>query len=97
MSFDKRRILLKTFITSQFNYCPLVWMCHSTGLNNRINNLHKRALMIVYQDKISDLETLLKNDESVTIHVGNLHYLVSEIYKVKNNIFPEIMREIFHF
>ena len=53
--------------------------------------------MIVYQDKISDFETLLKNDESVTIHVGNLHYLVSEIYKVKNNIFPEIMREIFHF
>ena len=97
MSFDKRRILLKTFITSQFNYCPLVWMCHSTGLNNRINNLHKRALMIVYQDKISDFETLLKNDESVTIHVGNLHYLVSEIYKVKNNIFPEIVREIFHF
>ena len=97
MSFDKRRILLKTFITSQFNYCPLVWMCHSTGLNNRINNLHKRALMIVYQDKISDFETLLKNDESVTIHVGNLHYLVSEIYKVKNNIFPEVMREIFHF
>ena len=79
MSFDKRRILLKTFIISQFNYCPLVWMCHSTGLNNRINNLHKRALMIVYQDKISDFETLLKNDESVTIHVGNLHYLVSEI------------------
>ena len=72
-------------------------MCHSTGLNNRINNLHKRALMIVYQDKISDFETLLKNDESVTIHVGNLHYLVSEIYKVKNNIFLEIMREIFHF
>ena len=79
MSFDKKRILLKTFIISQFNYCPLVWMCHSTGLNNRINNLHKRALMIVYQDKISDFETLLKNDESVTIHVGNLHYLVSEI------------------
>ena len=79
MSFDKRIILLKTFIISQFNYCPLVWMCHSTGLNNRINNLHKRALMIVYQDKISDFETLLKNDESVTIHVGNLHYLVSEI------------------
>ena len=27
MSFDKKRILSKTFITSQqFNYCPLVWM-----------------------------------------------------------------------
>ena len=97
MSFDKKRILLKTFITSQFNYCPLVWMCHSRGLNNRINNLHERALRIVHQDKKSDFETLLKNDKSVTIHVRNLHYLVTEVYKVKNNISPEIMREISHF
>ena len=97
MSFDKKRILLKTFITSQFNYCPLVWMCHSRGLNNRINNLHERALRIVYQDKKSDFETLLKNDKSVTIHVRILHYLVTEVSKVKNNISPEIMREIFHF
>ena len=27
----------------------------------------------------------------------NLHYLVTEVYKVKNNISPEIMREIFNF
>ena len=97
MSFDKKRILLKAFITSQFNYCPLVWMCHSRGLNNRINNLHERALRIAYQDKKSDFETLLKNDKSVTIHVRNLYYLVTEVYKVKNNISPEIMRKIFHF
>ena len=97
MSFDKKRIFLKTFITSQFNYCPLVWMCHSKGLNNRINNLHERALRIVYQDKKSDFETLFKNDKSVTIHVRNLHYHVTEVYKVKNNISPEIMKEIFHF
>ena len=68
-------------------------MCHSRGLNNRINNLHERALRIGYQDKKSDFE----NDKSVTIHVRNLHYLVTEVYKVKNNISPEIMREIFHF
>ena len=97
MSFGKKRILLKTFITSQFNYCPLMWMCQSRGLNSRMNNLHERALRIVYQDKKSDFETLLKNDKSVTIHVRNLHYLFTEVYKVKNNISPEIMREIFHF
>ena len=36
---------------SQFNYCPLVWMCHIRGLNNKINNIHKRSLRIVSQDK----------------------------------------------
>ena len=72
-------------------------MCHSRGLNNRINNLHERALKILYQDKKSDFETLLKNSKFVTIHVRNLHYLVTEIYKVKNNTSPEIMRDIVHF
>ena len=72
-------------------------MCHNRGLNNRINNLSERSLRIAYQDKKSDFETLLKNYRFVTIHLRNLHYLVTEVYKVKNNISPEIMRDIFHF
>ena len=72
-------------------------MCHSRGLSNRINNLHERTLRIVYQDKKSDFETSFKKDKSVTINVKNLHYLVTEIYKDKNNISPEIMRDILHF
>ena len=32
--------LFKTFATSQFSYCTLVWMCHSRTLNNRINNIY---------------------------------------------------------
>ena len=72
-------------------------MCHSRGLNNRINNLHERALKILCKDKKSDFETLLKNAKFVTIHVRDLHYLVAEIYKVKNNTSPEIMRDIVHF
>ena len=97
LSFDKKRILLKIFVTSQFNYCPLVWMCYSRGLNNRINNLHEHALSIVYQDKELDFETLLKKDKSLTIHLKNLHYLVFKVYKVKNNIFQGIMKVYFHF
>ena len=72
-------------------------MCHSRGLNNQINNSHERALRIVYQDKMSDFGTLLRNDKCVIIHVKNLHYLITEIYKVKNNISPDIMKDIFHF
>ena len=70
-------------------------MCHSRCLNNRISNPHERALRI--EDKKSDFENLLKNEKSVKIHVRNLHYLVTEIYKVTNNISPEIMRDFFHF
>ena len=47
---DKLRIIMKTFIESQFNYCPLIWMFHSRTLNNKINRLHERALRIVYRN-----------------------------------------------
>ena len=44
MDLGKRKSLMKAFITSQFNYCPLIWMFHSRELNNRINRMHERAL-----------------------------------------------------
>ena len=63
LSQHKKRILFKTFITSQFNCCPLVRMCHSRGLNNKTNNIHKGALRIVYQEKKSNLKNLLQKDK----------------------------------
>ena len=42
ISKKKVRVIMKAFIISQFSYCPLVWMCHSRTLNNKINKLHKR-------------------------------------------------------
>ena len=50
LSQHKKRFLFIMFIMWQFNYCPLVWMCHCRGLIKRINTVHKRALRIVYQD-----------------------------------------------
>ena len=37
MNTQKRRIIMKSFVTSQFGYCPLIWRFHSTCLNNKIN------------------------------------------------------------
>ena len=34
---DKLKIIMRTFVQSQFNYCPLVWMFHNRTLNNKIN------------------------------------------------------------
>ena len=44
ISLEKCRTLMKAFIESQFNYCPLIWMLHSRTLNNKINRIHERAL-----------------------------------------------------
>ena len=48
MPLEKRRIVMKTFIESQFNYCPLIWMFHSQTINNKTKRLHERAFRIVF-------------------------------------------------
>ena len=94
MYLNKRRNLMKAVITSQFSYYPLIWMFHSRKLNNKINRIHERALRLVYQNNLSFSESL-DLDNSVTVHQKNLQVLVTEIYKVKHEIAPEIMKGIF--
>ena len=95
MSCNQRKIIMNAFISSQFNDCPLVWMCHSRSLNTQINNIHHRALRIVYRDHTSSFETLLEKSGSISIHHRNIQLLATEIFKTLNNLSPSsIMFEI---
>ena len=95
LPFQKRHILLKTFIESQFSYCPLIWMFCSTSMNKKINHIHERALRIVHRDYESSFENLLEKDNSLTFHQRNIHQVAIEMFKVKNDISPPFMKEIF--
>ena len=39
---------------------------------------------------------MLKKDKSVSIHQKNLQILATEIYKARNDLGPEIMKDLFH-
>ena len=96
LSKDKLRIIMKTFIISQFNYCPLTWMFHNRTLNNKINKLHERALRIAYDNDSLSFEELLELDNSMTVHQRNLQKLAIEMYKIKNDLSPIHMQGIFN-
>ena len=61
-------------------------MNHSRILNKRINELHKRALSLTYNDLSSGFSKLLVKDNSVTIHHRNLQTLAHQIFKIKNKL-----------
>ena len=86
---------MNSFIESQFSYCPLVWMFCSRNMDRKINHIHERALRIVYMDYSSTFVDLLKKDCSVTIHQRNIQLVAIEMFKVINNLCPEIMRSLF--
>ena len=95
MSTEKRRVLFKSFIESQFGYCPLVWMFHNRDLEYKINTLHERALRIVYNDDNLSFSELLRLDNSFTIHHRNIQNLVIEVYKCIHGLSPSFMNDIF--
>ena len=86
---------MNSFLTSQFNYCLLTWMCHCRTMNNKINRLHERCLHIEHSDK-TYFEKLLEKDRSVTIHTRNQHNLATELFKVYKNLSPAIIADLFH-
>ena len=95
LPFQKRLLVMKTFIESQFSYCPLVWMFCSRTMNRKINHIHERALRLVYQDYATSYKGLLKKDNSVTFHHRNIHQVAIEMYKVRHDLSPPFIKELF--
>ena len=96
MNLSKKNVLMNSFSKSQFSYCPLVWMCHSRTINNKINHLHERCLRLIYNNKISSFKELLERDRSVPLHNRNLQMLVTEMFEVYDNIGSLIFTEKFN-
>ena len=92
---EQLKRIMRAFILSQFNYCPLVWMFCNRTLHNKVNRIHKRALRITCKDMRSDFDTMLLRHNAVTIHIRNLQLLMTEIDKTKREFNPTFMKEIF--
>ena len=67
MDLSKRRTLMKTFVISQFNYCPLVWMFHS-----------RKLVSIVYMNVLLELRTKITN-----LHLMNFCRKIAQLQFIK--------------
>ena len=57
------RTLMKAFIESQFNRCPIIRIFHSRTMNNKINRIQESALRLVYSGHDSSFVELLKKTD----------------------------------
>ena len=94
-SSDQRNLLLYSVIKSQFTYCLLIWMFTSRYLNNALNNIHERALRLIYNDYEKSFNSILTENNLKTIHQKNLEFLAIKIYKFQNGLSQPIMNDIF--
>ena len=61
----------------------------------RINRIHERALRIAYNDTNLSFDELLRKDGSFTIHERNIQRLATEMFKIKNNMAPKFLNNVF--
>ena len=95
LDYDSRMVIYKSFIISNFNYCPVVWLFTSKSALSKLENIQKRALRFVLNDYETDYNDLLTKANLPGIKTMTLRQLAIEVYKSITKINPEYFNELF--
>ena len=95
LNYKSRMVIYKSFLMSNFNYCPIVWMFTGKKSLDRMENIKKRALRFVLDDYGSSYHDLLIQNEVPGIKIETLRLLAIEVSKCVNKLNPEYLNDIF--
>ena len=77
-----------SFIVSNFNYCPLTWhFCGKTS-TKKMEKIQERAMLFIYNDYVSDYDSLLLKSKLPTLKAMRLRTMTIETFKILNNQGP---------
>ena len=86
------------FILSNFSYCHLSWhFCGETNTKKLKKKNQERALRFIYNDYISDYDTLLLNSKMPTLKLRKLRTMALEAFKILNNQGPVYLHDLLNF
>ena len=61
LGFNEKKVLVNSFVLSDFNYYPLVWFLSTSASKRKIENLHKGAFRFLLGNYGSSYLQLLQN------------------------------------
>ena len=91
---DTKKHLVKTYVLSQFNYCPLVWHFCGNGSIHKMEKIQERALRFVFNDYTSEYNHMLKINGESTLYLKRVRIMAQEVYKAIKNQSPKYMKEL---
>ena len=95
LGLKERVVLVNSFIYSNFDYCPLVWMFSHKKSLNKTESLHKRALRFLLNYYENSYEQLLEKSGKCNMNLQRIRFLFIERYKFVNSLNPNFMKNIF--
>ena len=80
---NKKYLLFKSMVKSQFSYCPLVWDVLLTKCkNNFISKIQEMSLRLITNDKTITFQHLLQVNNEITTHQRNFQVLMVVVFKI---------------
>ena len=91
---DSRINIYRSFVASNFNYCPVAWIFCGARNARKLERLQERALRFVFKDSTSEYSELLKQGNFISLSVLRLRALAVEVYKCFHGINPPYMNDM---
>ena len=87
-------LIFKSFIRSNFSYCPLVWHFCSKTSTDKMEKLQYRALRLVFSDFDSSYEDLLTKANMPTLQLDRTRIIAREVFKILNGLSPSYIQDL---
>lgn len=95
LRLKEKEIIFKSFILSNFNFCPIAWHFCSKQSTRNMEKIQERALRFLWNDYQSTYATLLSKSGYKTLHLNRLKSIAVEVFKCTQKLNPTFMNEMF--
>ena len=89
LKIDRRLSVYKSFIPSNYSYCPLAWIFCGRKNSNKLEKLQERALRIVLDDFSTSYEILCERANTLPLSFYCIRFLGIEITHVEIGHFSQ--------
>ena len=106
LDMKTKLVIYKTYIMSNFNYCPLVWHFCSATNQAKMEKIQNRALKFVFSSNTRNqgsssktpetYECLLAKAKLSTLTTYRLRALALQVFKSINKLGPSYLHDLFH-
>ena len=91
----QRKVLTKSFVFANFNYCPMVWHLCSCKYVQKMERIHKRALRFMLNDFYSDYQTLIAKAGTPTLEMKRIQVICTKVYISLKKLNLPYMKDLF--
>ena len=90
-----KNIIYNSYISSNFNYCPIVWMFTGKINLEKIEKTNKRALRYVANNYEAEYDDMCQDQKVLNIHKRCIKTVAIQMYKIKRQLVPIYVQELF--